>query len=42
MILAVNETTDSITGFALNPESGMFSELGWKVETESPVCVVFK
>ncbi len=39
-ILAVNETTDTITFFAID-DAGKFSRLSLTVETESPVCVIF-
>lgn len=41
-ILAANETTDTLTGAALDPETGRFAPTGLTVETESPVCVVFR
>lgn len=40
-ILAANETTDTITFFALDSETGKFSPSGRPLSTESPVCVVF-
>ncbi len=41
-ILAANELTDTITEFELDEENGKFKETGRKIETESPVCVIFK
>ena len=41
-ILVANELTDTITEFELDEENGKFKETGRKIETESPVCVIFK
>lgn len=40
-ILVANELTDTITEFELDEENGKFKETGRKIETESPVCVIF-
>ncbi|MGW8115199.1 lactonase family protein [Caproicibacterium sp. NSD3] len=40
-ILAANETTDTLTELAMNPVDGILTQTNWKLETESPVCVVF-
>ena len=40
-ILAANETTDTITEIELNSENGKLTATGKKIETESPVCVIF-
>lgn len=40
-ILAANETTDTVTEFILNRETGKFSPTGIKLDTESPVCLIF-
>lgn len=41
-ILAANETSDTITFFTLDEDSGKFKATGKRIETESPVCVIFK
>lgn len=40
-VLAANETTDSLTVFSLDEIDGHFTDLHKKIETESPVCVLF-
>ncbi len=41
-IFAANETTDTITEIQLDPETGKFSDTGKVIETESPVCIIFR
>lgn len=41
-ILAANELSDTIMAFALDKESGKFTDTGKCVKTESPVCVIFR
>lgn len=41
-ILAANETTDTITFFKVDDETGKFSAKNKVINTESPVCVIFK
>lgn len=41
-ILAANETTDRITEFMLDAETGTFKSTGWDLATESPVCLTFR
>lgn len=41
-ILAANETTDTITEFSIDAKTGRFAATGCVIETESPVCVIFK
>lgn len=41
VILAANETTDSIAEIELNTETGKLSATGNMIRTESPVCVIF-
>ena len=40
-IIAANETTDTLTVFDVDPESGRLT-VGESIATESPVCLVFK
>lgn len=41
-ILAANETTDLVTEFTLDAETGAFKSTGWNLATESPVCLTFR
>lgn len=41
-ILAANETTDLVTEFTLDTETGTFKRTGWDLATESPVCLTFR
>lgn len=41
-VIAANETTDLITEFSLDGQTGKFSPTGWSLESESPVCLIFK
>lgn len=41
-ILAANELSDTITEFALDSESGRLQYTGKVIETESPVCIIFR
>lgn len=41
-VIAANETTDLITEFSLDGQTGKFSPAGWSLESESPVCLIFK
>lgn len=41
-VLAANETTDTLTEFSLDRESGRLCAVGTPIHTESPVCVVFR
>lgn len=41
-ILAANETTDLVTEFTLDTETGAFKSTGWNLATESPVCLTFR
>ncbi|MBO5597862.1 MAG: lactonase family protein [Oribacterium sp.] len=40
-LLAANELTDTITVFNVDKNTGMLSDSGSQIETESPVCVAF-
>lgn len=40
-VIAANETTDLITEFALDEQTGNFSATGWSMPSESPVCLIF-
>lgn len=40
-ILAANETTDTLTQITMAPDDGHLQRTDWKMETESPVCVIF-
>lgn len=41
-ILAANELSDTITEFVLDPKDGSLSATDYVIETESPVCIIFK
>ena len=41
-LYAANENSDTIVGFKVNPETGLLSPNGLKLETGSPVCIVFR
>lgn len=41
-ILAANELSDTITEFALNGQDGSLQYTGKTIETESPVCIIFR
>ncbi|MGN1020572.1 MAG: lactonase family protein [Aristaeellaceae bacterium] len=40
-VIAANETTDLITEFALDSQTGRFTATGWSMPSESPVCLIF-
>ena len=40
-LYAANELTDSIVQFAIDPTDGHLAPTGRKVDTGSPVCIVF-
>ncbi|MDO5411793.1 MAG: beta-propeller fold lactonase family protein, partial [Lachnospiraceae bacterium] len=41
-VLTANECSDTITEFTLDETSGRLSATGMTVETESPVCIIFR
>lgn len=41
-LLAANELTDTICCMDIDPQTGRLSYSGMEIQTESPVCVVFK
>lgn len=41
-ILAANETTHTLSEFAVDQETGKFSPVGQPIPSESPVCVIFR
>lgn len=41
-VLAANETTDTLSEFTVDPDTGKFSPAGQMVPSESPVCVIFR
>ncbi len=41
-VLAANETTDQITEFTLDSETGTFTDTGRQIASESPVCLTFR
>lgn len=41
-ILAANELSDTITQFTLDSKDGTLQPVGSVIETESPVCIIFK
>ena len=38
---ALNEDSDSIVAFAVNPSAGQLKPTGFSVESGSPVCMTF-
>ncbi len=40
-VIAANETTDLITEFSLDAQTGKFTNTGWEMVSESPVCLIF-
>lgn len=41
-VLAANETTHTLSEFAVDSETGRFSQIGQLIPSESPVCVIFR
>ena len=41
-LYAANENSDTIVGFQINPGTGLLSSSGLRIETGSPVGIVFR